>query len=1051
MVEDNSKKSFLQSGDIAAVLRERERLDQLIEKEFRKKRAVLFTDVSGFTQYMHEMGDLRGRAWIQKHHDIVIPLIEQYSGKVLDIMGDGVMASFLDALSASKASIAIQKSLYEFNARTNKSDRIHVRIGINYGEIFEEKNHIAGDAVNVAARIQAQADPDQILISKRAYEEISDNSEILCRFHKKVKVKGKPEALELYRIIWKQEDIVLSAEPRLRTPGQKEQNKIRQSQSVLNIEVARVNNHLKISASEQITGQTSTVRQYEDIPVSMDEISARCRRIVETLNKANRHGRVTLDILMKLRDSGQVLSDELFTHNIKEIVSKTRADHLAINIDDQLVQIPWELLYDGRRFLCQRFSMGRLVRTKQSVIGISRVRALARPLKMLILADPKGDLKEAYLEGIQIRDFLDREKKLINASLQTDNVSSGFIKERMRNFDLLHFAGHHDYDPQHPQRSGWRLTDGGFKAQDILKMGGTGSLPALIFSNACQSARTEEWAISENVQNEIFGLANAFILAGVKHYIGTFWEVLDEPSRRFALEFYKHVLKGLCIGEAIRQARLAVIEEYGEETIVWASYLLYGDPVFNYMDQIRAVEKTEPQEPSHVSLPETDIRSREDVVDFGRKKDKKTSRVWGGIAAAILALLAVLFFGYPGFLRENTAKTETAALSYFKKGNYEQALNSAKVLVRKNSNLRLGHLLEGEIYFRKGKLDSARKAFQMALQASKGTDVQKAKAFVGLGRIASLEKQTDNALRYYKMATEAAPGKELGYLSQALLLDEMGNLEEALDLYTRAGKLAPDDRSLAALTSETRKKIALQKDQEKQVRVNKLVKKLLAEMESQSDTVTRDGWTARPLTLWIMDFSTQGYSLQEGEDRLIAAGLGDYVLQNSRAQIVERSLLDNLLEELKLGTSNLADRNTALALGKILAARLIISGRIIYSGPQTHVSMRLIETETGRVSAVVSETIGSAVPVSALTDKLAEKLINKLKQHYPLRGKILNQKGPEVRINIGQTSGVQIGQRFKAAGEDVRVEVIEVQQDTCLAKMVNGKKQLKTGQRVEAD
>ena len=118
-------------------------------------------------------------------------------------------------------------------------------------------------------------------------------------------------------------------------------------------------------------------------------------------------------------------------------------------------------------------------RTKQNVIGAGHVRALARPLKMLILADPKGDLKEAYLEGTQIRDYLDREKDLINASLQTDNVSSDFIKEKMRNFDLVHFAGHHDYDPLNPQRSGWRLTDGGFKAQDILKMVGAGFLPVL--------------------------------------------------------------------------------------------------------------------------------------------------------------------------------------------------------------------------------------------------------------------------------------------------------------------------------------------------------------------------------------------------------------------------------------------------------------------------------------------------------------------------------------------------------------------------------------------
>ena len=86
-------------------------------------------------------------------------------------------------------------------------------------------------------------------------------------------------------------------------------------------------------------------------------------------------------------------------------------------------------------------------------------------------------------------------------------------------------------------------------------------------------------------QDEIFGLANAFVLAGVKHYVGTFWEILDEPSRRFALEFYRQVLLGLSVGEAMREARLSLIREYGEETIVWGSYLLYGDPTFNYMDQ----------------------------------------------------------------------------------------------------------------------------------------------------------------------------------------------------------------------------------------------------------------------------------------------------------------------------------------------------------------------------------------------------------------------------------------------------------------------------------
>jgi class 3 adenylate cyclase/tetratricopeptide (TPR) repeat protein len=1050
MGDDDQKKITPHSGDIAHVLRERERLDQIIEERFRKKRAILFTDVSGFTQYMHKMGDLRGRAWIQKHHDIVIPLVEKHQGEVLDVMGDGLMASFRDTVLAAKASIAIQLSLYEHNAKIRKTDRIRVRIGINSGDIFVEKNHIAGDVVNVAARIQAQAKPDQILISRSVYEDIRQDGSILCRYHKKARIKGKPGALDLYRIIWKEEDIVLSAEPSIRASQPRQTDRKPLSPSVLHIDVARINNHLKISASDQIARQTSTIRQYADIPVSMDDITTRCRGIIETLNKANRNGRVTRDILTRLRDSGRVLSDELFTQNIKEIVTNTRADHLAINMDDKLVQIPWELLYDGRQFLCQKFSMGRLVRTQQGVPGAGRVRDLARPLKMLILADPKGDLKEAYLEGTQIRDFFDLEKDLVNAFLQTDNISSGFIKEKIRNFDLIHFAGHHDYNPGQPERSGWRLTDGGLEARDILKMGGTGSLPALIFSNACQSARTEEWRISANVQNEIFGLANAFILAGVKHYIGTFWEVLDEPSRRFALDFYSQMLKGSSIGDAIRMARLTVIEDYGEETIVWASYLLYGDPAFNYMDQILARETIEPGGTPHVKLPGTDIRSKEEVIDFAAKRSRNTRSLWIGAAAGIIILLAILLFGYPGLLRENTAPYEQAALTYFNQGNYDQALEAAGLLIEKNADLRLGHLVKAEIYLRQGQLDVARTAFQEAVKASQGTDLQKARAFIGLGRVASLEKRTDTALNHYKMAAEAAPESKSGYLSQALLLDSMGRQEAALDLFYRASQLVPDDRNLRAIVNETRKKIAIQKNREKQDRVNSLVQELLAAKGSQPDSVDWDGWTARPLTLWLMDFSIQGYALQEGEDRLMAAGLTDYVLQNSRVQIVERALLDSLLRELKLGSSDLADRRTALALGKILAARLILFGRIIYAGPETHVSMRLIETETGRIRAAISETIAAAVPVSMLSEKLAAQLTAKLDEHFPLRGKILNQKGQLYQINIGQSTGVEIGQRFSVVDEAVDLEVIDIQAESSLAKIITADKQLKTGQRVEA-
>ena len=180
--------------------------------------------------------------------------------------------------------------------------------------------------------------------------------------------------------------------------------------------------------------------------------------LAETLNKTNRKGRITREVLVKLREIGQVLYDELFSLSIKAKLAKTGAEYLILRIDDQLVQIPWELLNDGQEFLCQRFNMGRLVKTRQPIPGVKN-RILARPLKMLILADPEGDLSGAYAEGVQIRDYMDHDKELMNVSLRSDNITPEYIKGKIRNFDFAHFAGHAEYDAHSPARSGWRLTE----------------------------------------------------------------------------------------------------------------------------------------------------------------------------------------------------------------------------------------------------------------------------------------------------------------------------------------------------------------------------------------------------------------------------------------------------------------------------------------------------------------------------------------------------------------------------------------------------------------
>ncbi len=220
-------------------------------------------------------------------------------------------------------------------------------------------------------------------------------------------------------------------------------------------------------------------------------------------------------------------------------------------------------------------------------------------------------------------------------------------------------------------------------------------------------------------------------------------------------------------------------------------------------------------------------------------------------------------------------------------------------------------------------------------------------------------------------------------------------------------------------------------------------------MKSPPRAAPSDGWTSLPLTMWVMEFRAQGYSLQEGEERLLVSGIADQVLQQSRIQLVERALLDKLLEELKLGTSELIDRNTSLSLGRILAARLVLSGQVLYSEAQTQVSLRLIETETGRITAAVNESFGSAVPASVLSERLSDILIEKLGKLYPLRGKVADVKDNEVRLNIGVRVGARMGQQFKVVDQDLILEVIAVQPETCLASISKGEGVLQEGVRVE--
>ncbi len=350
--------------------------------------------------------------------------------------------------------------------------------------------------------------------------------------------------------------------------------------------LSREGEKIRVCASDK---PKQTLKHYEDKGVSFKKIDELCDEILLILNRANKRGDVADRLIEDLKKAGQDLFDELLTPTAKKSLLSTSSKTLSLDIDDQLIHIPWELLYDGDQFLCRKFSIGRTVSTKQNISG-SQHRIINTSLKMLIIADPQENLKAAYKEGIRIRDELIGWEDKIKVNRVSSRVDTRYVRRNIRDYDILHYTGHAEYNEKDPSRSGWLMSDGIWTASDIKSITGETPFPFLIFSNACHSGRTGLRHVDKEYEKEIYDLANTFLHCGVTHYIGTFLEVLDSPSSTFAVEFYKALGKEISVGEAVRIARERLVESYGESNIIWASYMLYGDPSYKMPYEIPQVD-----------------------------------------------------------------------------------------------------------------------------------------------------------------------------------------------------------------------------------------------------------------------------------------------------------------------------------------------------------------------------------------------------------------------------------------------------------------------------
>jgi class 3 adenylate cyclase len=163
---------------------------------------ILFTDMEGSTTLTQRLGDAKAQEVVRTHNRIVRDALKAHSGSEIKHTGDGIMASFTSASRALECAIDIQRALAQHNE--SAEEPIRVRIGLNAGEPVAEEEDLFGTAVQLAARIAARAEGEEILVSDTLRGLVAGKG-FLFSDRGEVALRGFEDPVRLYEVRWREE------------------------------------------------------------------------------------------------------------------------------------------------------------------------------------------------------------------------------------------------------------------------------------------------------------------------------------------------------------------------------------------------------------------------------------------------------------------------------------------------------------------------------------------------------------------------------------------------------------------------------------------------------------------------------------------------------------------------------------------------------------------------------------------------------------------------------------------------------------------------------
>jgi adenylate cyclase len=170
------------------------------ERVERRLTAVLAADVAGYSRLVESDEEGTLAQWKDHWSAIIEPKIREYHGRVVRIMGDGLLVEFASVIDALRCAIELQRGMKECNAAVPEVKKMEFRIGINVGDIIIHGDDIFGDGVNIAARLEALARPNGICISQAVRDQVEGKLELAMEDIGFQRLKNISSPVRVYRI-----------------------------------------------------------------------------------------------------------------------------------------------------------------------------------------------------------------------------------------------------------------------------------------------------------------------------------------------------------------------------------------------------------------------------------------------------------------------------------------------------------------------------------------------------------------------------------------------------------------------------------------------------------------------------------------------------------------------------------------------------------------------------------------------------------------------------------------------------------------------------------